>query len=245
MKRSHFIILSLSLLSPNVHSQFESADKKQKNEIDYSKLYAEIGKNYWIKANPGARFRIKFSSTLDQSSILLRGTDEFVVTVDLRFKVIGVKPNEFFSFLEVQFENEKIAYIRANTLWKNDKYNVLKTFDGISYSDDYEYLFDVEPDTALAAWRKNKVAMEIREEDERKRAKAEYEKKGGVRIGMTKNQVLNSNWGKPASIHKQSDTSVFYVNETSELWLYSGSVYSNVNILYFTNNKLTHIQGKI
>jgi len=56
----------------------------------------------------------------------------------------------------------------------------------------------------------------------------------GVKIGMTKKQVLeNTNWGKPKSIN--TTTSKYDVREQ---WVYEDS-----NYLYFLNGKLETIQN--
>lgn len=51
-------------------------------------------------------------------------------------------------------------------------------------------------------------------------------------IGMTKDEVLNSSWGKPEKINK-----TITANGTSEQWVYSGYRY-----IYFDNNVVTCIQ---
>ncbi|MBU9714410.1 hypothetical protein [Evansella tamaricis] len=53
----------------------------------------------------------------------------------------------------------------------------------------------------------------------------------GVRIGMTQEQVLNSNWGEPQSINKRS-----YDFGTREQWVYGSGYY-----LYFSDGILTSI----
>ncbi len=64
--------------------------------------------------------------------------------------------------------------------------------------------------------------------EERSRAKKE-----GVAIGMTKEQVLGSMWGKPRRVH--STTNAF---GTREQW-----VYGDGNYLYFQDGILTSIQN--
>jgi tetratricopeptide (TPR) repeat protein len=55
----------------------------------------------------------------------------------------------------------------------------------------------------------------------------------GVRIGMTKQEVLDSNWGEPKTINR---TTTQY--GTNEQWVYYGNKY-----LYFDNGILTAIQN--
>jgi hypothetical protein len=60
----------------------------------------------------------------------------------------------------------------------------------------------------------------------------EVKKSQGVRIGMTKQEVLDSNWGQPKSINK-----TITKNSEHEQW-----VYDNYNYLYFDDGILTSIQ---
>jgi hypothetical protein len=63
------------------------------------------------------------------------------------------------------------------------------------------------------------------------KAKATCERKGGVVVGMTKEQVLSTCWGKPEK--KNIST---YAEFTTEQWVYNGGY------LYFRNDILTSIQ---
>lgn len=58
-------------------------------------------------------------------------------------------------------------------------------------------------------------------------------KKDGVRIGMSKVEVIASNWGRPNHVNRTTT-----VRGTSEQWVYGGN-----NYLYFDNNVLTSIQN--
>ena len=133
----------------------------------------------------------------------------------------------------LQFENGKSAYLPVHFLWEYTKQVFDNIFDGTEYDDVREYLFNSEPDKAISTWQKKIEDERKRAEDERKRAYAEYQSKGGVRIGMTKAQVLKSNWGKPVSIN-----TTITANSTREQWVYSSRTYLN-----FTNNILTTIQN--
>lgn len=59
-------------------------------------------------------------------------------------------------------------------------------------------------------------------------------KKQGVRIGMSKQDVLDSSWGRPEHINTTTTS-----NQTSEQWVYSGYH----SYLYFTDGVLTAIQN--
>jgi hypothetical protein len=64
-------------------------------------------------------------------------------------------------------------------------------------------------------------------------AKRKSTEKEGVKIGYTKEQVLNSTWGKPQKINTTTNA-----YGTHEQWIYGGG-----NYLYFDNDVLTTIQN--
>lgn len=61
---------------------------------------------------------------------------------------------------------------------------------------------------------------------------AAEKRKRGVTVGMTKDDVLASSWGRPESINKS-----VYSHGTHEQW-----IYGNGHYLYFEGNQLTSIQ---
>lgn len=69
--------------------------------------------------------------------------------------------------------------------------------------------------------------------EQAKQADIAKRKSEGVRIGMTKDEVLASNWGKPKSINKTTGS-----YGTHEQWVYGGN-----NYLYFENGILKTIQN--
>ena len=60
-----------------------------------------------------------------------------------------------------------------------------------------------------------------------------YMKGKGVSIGMSQDEALASNWGKPVRINR-----TITAHGTNEQWVYGGG-----NYLYFENGKLTAIQN--
>ena len=79
---------------------------------------------------------------------------------------------------------------------------------------------------------------DLRNMSERRAKKAERErlakaKKEGVRLGMTKQQVLESSWGRPERINRTTNAL-----GSREQWVYGG-----VNFLYFEGDRLTAIQN--
>lgn len=93
---------------------------------------------------------------------------------------------------------------------------------------------------AEEAKRRAEAQAQIDKDAERKRLiaavdrqNAANKKKGGVRIGMSVKQVLNSSWGRPEDVNRTTTAA-----GVSEQWVYGSNSY-----LYFTNGKLTAIQN--
>lgn len=80
--------------------------------------------------------------------------------------------------------------------------------------------------TDIERGRAAKIARLEREEKARK-------KKEGVRVGMSKGDVLSSSWGKPQKVNATTTA-----RGTREQWVYGGH-----NYLYFEGDTLTTIQN--
>jgi hypothetical protein len=70
-------------------------------------------------------------------------------------------------------------------------------------------------------------------EAEENTADLKLKKSKGINIGMNREDVLASSWGKPDSVNRTTTS-----NTTSEQWIYGGR-----NYLYFENGKLSTIQN--
>lgn len=90
-----------------------------------------------------------------------------------------------------------------------------------------------EADEKAKADAEVKKAEETQKAEQAKQADIAKRKSEGVRIGMTKDEVLASNWGQPKSINKTTST-----YGTHEQWVYGGN-----NYLYFDNGILTSFQN--
>ena len=80
---------------------------------------------------------------------------------------------------------------------------------------------------------KMEAALQAKEKAQRAAAARDYKRRGGVRLGMTPQQVKASNWGAPRDVNRTTDA--FGVKEQ---W-----VYGDGNYLYFRNGVLTTIQN--
>lgn len=96
-----------------------------------------------------------------------------------------------------------------------------------------------------AEWKAHKAELEAQakkvaaaraaeEEAARKKELAEWRKQG-VEIGMTKERVLLSNWGKPEHVNRTTRAN----GTVHEQWVYAG----RHNYLYFEDGILTSIQN--
>jgi hypothetical protein len=99
--------------------------------------------------------------------------------------------------------------------------------------------YSVKFDNGKRGWVKElDLLLSDNEEDHRKfvteanREKAECDRKGGVRVGMTAAQVRASCWGSPRTINKTTTAS-----GTREQWVYGGN-----NYVYLDNGVVTSIQ---
>lgn len=213
----------------------DSQQKKAPSPQDF------IGKTFWYVPNPKSNYRIVFFSGLDYS---LRG--EFTPLEKTTFEVKGFQHDVY----QVKFSDGKIGYVTKGV-----------GFEGHIY-DDYlnpicEYIFTENSDVVLARELQKEELAKIENENVLKKeieankaieaermiqvkkekkaaslAKEKWKAKGGVSIGMTKSQVLASNWGKPSDVNKTT-----MANVITEQWVYDGSY------LYFTNGKLTAVQN--
>lgn len=128
---------------------------------------------------------------------------------------------------------------KAYSSFKNkiEKYLNEKNYvDGYRDISSYEEIIKSSEDSELIKLyekiKKEKEEKEEKEAAEREATRKKIKKQQGVRIGMSKQDVLDSSWGKPTKINKS-----VYSWGTTEQW-----VYPNYNHLYFENGKLTSIQ---
>jgi hypothetical protein len=219
MKHKFLLFAALLLMCINAFSQYESAYKARDDGTQ--KLENLIGKEFWIKVNPKAIRRLTFVNNVNAE---LDENDDFFVTADTKFKVVGYGKSRINTdYLRIEFSDGKVAYIQLPFGWSSDEEIIPNIFTGKKpYFDFEEYIFKKNPDAVIAEY-KNKKAKAV----------ADYKSKGGVKIGMTKDEVLKSNWGKPESVNKTTNA-----GSVREQWVYGGR-----NYLYFTNGILSGIQN--
>ena len=215
-------------------NELDSQSKSSVNNKFTSSLNAIRGKTFWIKANPEASSRIKFIEPNSDGNVPKYSQEKvFYVKADANFIVIDSAKGDYDTFLKVKFSDEKIGYLQINPLSSIDP-DSYPLIDNLYPGKDadlvyFEYIFSRPPQEAFAAERK---AAAIQKEKQAKKDAA-WKARGGVRIGMTKEQVKNSNWGRPNSINRSTGSF-----GTHEQWIYGGG-----NYLYFDNGVLTSIQN--
>lgn len=230
-----FVIAAVvaSSLSGNVQAQYASVESdKAAKESAKTQLVDEarqklIGKRFWIEPNPEAIQRKKFTEQFDE----LRSYKDvkFVVTEPVSFVISGYKRWHMSQYVEVTFDDGKVAYLPEGNMFSYDpkKYEI---FDDIytpteAKVDYKEYILPMSPaDLRLALAKQKKKAAA---------AAAAWKARGGVSIGMTAEQVRQSNWGRPTSINRTSGA--YGVHEQ---WVYGGR-----NYIYFENGRVSSIQN--
>lgn len=88
-------------------------------------------------------------------------------------------------------------------------------------------------ESQIAKFKVEANAKAYAEEAKLKAAEAKRRRSEGVEIGMTREEVLASSWGKPQAVNKTTNAS-----GTSEQWIYGGR-----NYLYFRDGILETIQN--
>lgn len=193
-------------VTPNENSQgsplISSAELSRKKDLDKEaiearKLEGLVGKRFWIVPKPNASSRIRFYETTSQNPSL---TKDFHVAKETSFKVLAYQKEKYSTnwLVLIEFEDGTNAYVKTTTrFW----YDPAKDhpFEGVLYGThinlpEYtEVLYSAPPSEIRA--------KQIKKQDEQKerqqKAQAEWDARGPVTIGMTKQQVLSSNWGAP------------------------------------------------
>ena len=189
----------------------------------------EIGKHYWVRG--GTATNQVFCDASDFPGTACQGK-HFGPAESERFTIEAVNTATPASrndgWYRIRFDSGKIGYLNADTLRSH-------LFVPIRYQNPrgefsqpiYELFFNERPEIAIAR-------LQQRSADERSdvfRREQERMNKGAVRLGMTKQQVLNSSWGQPEYVHTSNGA----------IWRREQWVYAAGN-LYFENGILTSIQ---
>ena len=140
-----------------------------------------------------------------------------------------------YGWFKVRFDSGKTAYLRVDEFKKNlyaeGKYSA--AVYGIDYAAERSgWIFTEDPEIVIQRLRTKWLDEKEKTRQEEERYEKQRLARGGVRVGMTRKQVENSNWGKPNSIN-----STIVEKKKMEQW-----VYGDGNYLYFENSRLQAIQ---
>jgi len=251
MSFKSLLVVFLLALTTNIYAQYISADDARKQEIiDESRKNTEAledlrGKTFWYRPNPKAINVITFlePGKSGGAPVPYREAErKFNVVTETSFvienyEIISNGMHSFDSyFLKLVFPDGKVGYVNIHNPYKtlSETTSGLPLYHGRDnfYDDFREYIFSRPPQEIYDAEEKAaNIELNKRKISQAKLA-AEMKARGGVKIGMTVEQVLRSNWGKPRGVNRTTTP-----NGTHEQW-----IYGDRNFLYFVNGILTTIQ---
>jgi len=229
--------------STGAQGNYEYSGGAPKLDEPLSELRGAVGKEYWVRKPaaghpPNTLFCESTRSPPFEQYPLSCPGKTFGVKETERFTIEDVlisKPIASFSWFKIRFESGKTAYLSYSD-FKSNRYVEGKYSTSLHGADFVirmsGWIFEDNPESVFDRLR----AHDSRERDEKRRESDQREKerlaRGGVRIGMTAQQVINSSWGKPESVN-----STIIGAKTLEQW-----VYGNGHYLYFESGRLRTIQ---
>ena len=189
----------------------------------------EIGKSYWVR---GATASNQVFCDAPDFPELNCESKRFGPAQSERFTIEGVstahpRAREQ-AWFRVRFESGRIGYLNADTL-RSHLFVPMRhqtTAEG-NAATVWELFFNERPEFVIA--RLQQRAFEA--QTQAARAQEERMERGAVRLGMTKQQVLNSAWGTPERINVTE-----FGPRQREQWIYSPGT------LYFEDGILTAVQ---
>lgn len=237
--------------------QIEQRSDEAEQEAKSAAYKELIGKSFWYK--PGdfksPLHRIFLKATVGHQD-KVQYSDEIFPTALSRFEIVECrqlgknKIGEASYTYTIRFDDGKLAFM-PSTL-RDDMFHVVSTDVGHAREDSASSysetrIFTEHPEVIVARHDKSKMEAATRAANEqavllkagadaeakRKSLAAANARKGGVRLGMSKKQVLSSSWGKPFDINRTISAS-----GTVEQWIYGSGSY-----LYFHDGILTTIQN--
>jgi hypothetical protein len=215
--------ISADYISNATATKHEESSARQK-QVDL--LQALVGTKYWYVPNLEAFSRITFLPGIPEG--FPYGNDGFRPAGPTVFEVKEIATKTLttavkITYLIVQFEDGRTAAVPTFS-----EENPFKVYEGTK--NPFEEFVYTENPASIA--RKEQAAAVVKKQAQ-KLASSKREARGGVLIGMSRDEVLASKWGRPQSVNKTSTA-----HGTSEQWVYGGR-----NYLYFQNGVLTSVQN--
>lgn len=199
-----------------------------------------VGQSLWLVPNTLGKMRIGFAKSFERKDLKksARLYPTSVQKIQIAEKIPPSQNTGFKGFYRVKFADGSSGFLEAVTIeislseYTTDsitKQNVnlarRDLFDTWKWGAMFPEKFFKEDPAEL----KSKIASV---DSANQKAKTARHARGGVSVGMTKDQVLASSWGKPSHVNETITTGI-----VSEQWVYPGN-----NSLYFDNGVLTAIQ---
>lgn len=244
--------------SEEVHQQKVKARSDAQDHF-----YAElVGKTFWYKpGNFKSPFHEFYLNTTVNSDGVVKYNKQIFPTSLIKFEIISSSQlgKTYTGHLEytykIRFEDNTEAFMKGTSfgifIGSDKHYSFHETSVSISVMDaknDREtYIFAEDPAVIISREdqkkldateriereKSNRMAAEAKAEANRIKTEKMNAKKGGVRLGMSKNRVLSSSWGEPDHVNRTVSH-----GGTREQWVYGSDSY-----LYFDNGILTTIQN--
>lgn len=217
-----FFVICCSALAEKY--RYDDEPMKQREELENEKKMSAIGKKYWVYPKPGAMARIRF---FDAPSFISR---KFSVSEKTSFEVQEFAWGKYHEeYFKIMFDDGRVAFIETSDLvYRVDHNPTIYRFT----AREFESIYEEDTDVIRARLAAEDAKRSAEQRKKVKKAAAERKARGGVVLGMTKEQVLRSNWGKPSSKNR-----TIVKGLVREQWVYDGGY------LYFENDILTAIQN--
>jgi hypothetical protein len=230
--RSGFFAATLALIAPGlVHAADRPAEAAASplERVLAQEVQDELGRHYWVRG--GTATNQVFCGTADFPARSCDGRlfgprDSERFTIEAVNKTTPESREE--AWYRVRFDSGRTGYLNADTLrsqmFVEMRHQDVRSDSALSM---YELFFNERPEVVLARIQRRTFDRQ----EEAARRDQERFSRGGIRVGMTKQQVLNSGWGQPDSIHSAS-----LGLRPREQWVYGR------NNLFFEDGVLTAVQ---
>ncbi|MDR6539485.1 hypothetical protein [Variovorax soli] len=217
-------LLTVIILPTALAAAFDSPQDVRSREDAQrkAKLEERVGRVYWVR--PPTNGRRQFVTFADVPGG--HSWNGSRVTSAQRFKVV-----ELVAGVGAYLGNYLVQFDDGTQKWLSSTDFAIHTYEPASVIADPTRSEIFEEDPAIIERR-----AEAREKQQRaaqRAAQRAHAAKPGVSIGMTKDEVLSSRWGKPQYINSTHTTA-----GTTEQW-----VYGDGNYLYFRNGRLEAVQN--
>lgn len=221
-----FLIFLILIVNNLAFAEFIDADKIKKDDIEF--MYKDdcniVGSEVWYNSDYCGLYidnRQRIYNQKDGGKIYITNGYE-----KIKFISCDKKYKDDKNLFEIKINNNDIGYMT----WPSG-YDLLHEVEDVyvtTYNiEDYNIfcMLHENPVDAIAKAKQNE--MEAQKESER------ISKLPSPRIGMTKKQAQKTNWGLPSKINYTITN-----DAKREQWVFGDGYY-----LYFTNGRLTAMQG--